>query len=657
MNTIVDVVESISELINIQNPVEGKVIYVESYHVGENKGGGYFLFKKNNLEKENLVTVFKTDIGYWCRLEQKLSIYDAGILASNLDYTKNFQDLVNCSKNRINLYGLNIKLKKLDVPSGTEIFNGTLDFSNSTEINTSNFIHNGFIVGSNRSREEDPELENIYNSIPYVENISFHSINFITARNSVSSNIMIFHKIKNLNISNCTAFDMGGSNLIKVIGGMSGTNPNTTGIWDELYPKNGWSENIKIANNKVTGGLLDKNNEGKYIIGTMSRCLACKNLEISFNETRDMSVNALIDAYCYNGLSQSNKYFVSENVLNAIKLGEVVSTDFIGTYVGQCSNNVAVKNNNFENSVFSGIYIEGAKNVTVDNNNVSLSDIAYSIKTMPRIGINIQSNHISVSGLNYENITGVDKVFLQSNIVKNFNSCISTTGLTKESHRNLVISNNILIANENLSSIVLNNIFQSSITDNFSEGSLFLGSSSDLMISNNLFKNYSNFALYLNNTKKSKIKFFSNSFIVEYGPAIYNNGYFGDSLVIEGGQIDGYMQLGNTFANLQAYNFLTKSNLIKFTSSQVIKLDINEKVQITLPIEGVKRGWNSSSSLLEALKLFRLYKIDLSIRSEVNDNQVNLIIQNIGNVKVDFTAVFLISIESFMSPEFLNYSS
>ncbi|WP_336167759.1 hypothetical protein [Acinetobacter sp. 161(2023)] len=654
MNIIIDVVGSISELINIQNPTEGEVRYVESYHVGENKGGGYFFFKKNNSEKENLVTVFKADIGYWCRVEKSLSIYDAGILSSSLDYTKNFQALVNCSKNGINLDGLSIKLKKLDVPSTTKIFNGTLDFSDSTEINENNFIHNGFIVGSNRNREEDPELESIYNSIPYVENISFHSINFITARNSVSSNIMVFHKVKNLDISNCIAFDMGGSNLIKVIGGMAGTNPNITGIWDELYPKNGWCENIKITNNKVVGGLLDKNNEGKYIIGNMSRCLACKNLEISFNETQDMLVNALIDAYCYNGLSQSNKYFVSESVLNAIKLGEVASTDFIGTYVGQCSSNVAVKNNNFENSVFSGVYIEGAKNITVANNNISLSDIAYSIKTMPRIGINIQSNHISVSGLNYENITGVDKVFLQSNIVKNFNSCISTTGLTKESHRNLMISNNILVVNENLSSIVLNNILESSISDNFSKGSLFLGSSTDLMISNNLFKNYSNFSLYLNNSKKLRIKFLSNSFIVEDGPAIYNNGYSTDSLILEGGQIDGYMQLGDTFADLQAYNFLTKSNIIRLTSSQIIKLDINEKVEITLPVEGVKRGWNSSSSLLGALELMKLYNIDLNIKSDVNDNQVNIIVQNIGNVKVDFTAMFLISISSFMSSEFLN---
>lgn len=69
MNTITTV-ESIAELIAIQNPVDGQTVYVKSYHAGLGKGGGHFVFDSTKL----LINDFGVTINGWSRtsLEQKI---------------------------------------------------------------------------------------------------------------------------------------------------------------------------------------------------------------------------------------------------------------------------------------------------------------------------------------------------------------------------------------------------------------------------------------------------------------------------------------------------------------------------------------------------------------------------------------------------------
>ncbi|NUF16825.1 hypothetical protein [Acinetobacter lactucae] len=54
-----EVYESVSELLSIQNPVNGKTVYVKSYHIGKGKGGGNFSFDSTKIAINDGGLVFK----------------------------------------------------------------------------------------------------------------------------------------------------------------------------------------------------------------------------------------------------------------------------------------------------------------------------------------------------------------------------------------------------------------------------------------------------------------------------------------------------------------------------------------------------------------------------------------------------------------------
>ena len=74
-----DGVESITELLAIQNPFQGMRVYVKSYYAGLNTGGGEFVFKAGAAETEVAGFVVNVAGGVWKRVLKNVhSIDDAG---------------------------------------------------------------------------------------------------------------------------------------------------------------------------------------------------------------------------------------------------------------------------------------------------------------------------------------------------------------------------------------------------------------------------------------------------------------------------------------------------------------------------------------------------------------------------------------------------
>ncbi|WP_205675500.1 hypothetical protein [Acinetobacter calcoaceticus] len=58
-----DVVESISELLNIQNPANGQTVYLKSYYSGQNRGGGHFIYDSEKAQQNDEIVI----INGWVR--------------------------------------------------------------------------------------------------------------------------------------------------------------------------------------------------------------------------------------------------------------------------------------------------------------------------------------------------------------------------------------------------------------------------------------------------------------------------------------------------------------------------------------------------------------------------------------------------------------
>ncbi|QKN87912.1 tail spike protein [Acinetobacter phage vB_AbaP_Alexa] len=647
-------VETFADLVGVTGAAKA-IVSRYSADVPELSGGGAVRFIAGEVNYNNVDT-FPGTGGVWKRENWKNpSIYDAGIIGNETaEVTDRFQQLVNLASGTISLKKKIVKLNKLDMPSNVRIYNGTIDFSGSNEVQQSNSIHNGYIVGANRSRLTDPEAESVYNSIETLNGAGMVKINFKIPRRNFSANIACFHKVDDLTMSRCTVDQLGAANLLKVVGGMNGTNPTSTGTWDTLEPKNGWCNGIRFTHNKVTGGLLDTAPTGKYIIGTLSRFVACRDVEAKHNATKDVAINALLDAYCYNSEAKKNRYSLSAAVVQAIKDGNIVPTDFVCVYVGQCAYDIDVKGNQSTDAVFSGIYVEGAKNVRVNGNNLKLSSLGLSVTTQPRLGINLQSNHIAVSGTNYDNIAGVDEIVVSGNCVKNYEAPFATSGILSQSHRNISVFGNFFYAGNNTSAAVLSNILESKFSDNICKGNLFLGECTDNTITDNIFQNTSNYALYLSSDRKTRNRLIGNVFRVDSGYTIYNGGNDSDSLYIQGGVISSGMQLGASSLNLTADGFSNELVAKTFTFNQRITLAAGATTTFSKSVTGLRRGWGSKVELFSLVDNFTLYGIDLTIKSEVLNDSLTVYVKNVGTAAIDFTPTFLVTLSPFMSKEFLN---
>lgn len=56
--SLMTTVENITELLAIQNPADGQVVYVKSYHLGLGKGGGQFEFNSTKINQNDEIINF-----------------------------------------------------------------------------------------------------------------------------------------------------------------------------------------------------------------------------------------------------------------------------------------------------------------------------------------------------------------------------------------------------------------------------------------------------------------------------------------------------------------------------------------------------------------------------------------------------------------------
>lgn len=97
-----NVVESISELLNIQNPTNGQTVYVKSYYSGQNRGGGHFIYDSVKSAQNDSGTIFNgwiRQIGFG---ELYLSWFGAKFDGS--DDATAYQAAINASDNETTIF-------------------------------------------------------------------------------------------------------------------------------------------------------------------------------------------------------------------------------------------------------------------------------------------------------------------------------------------------------------------------------------------------------------------------------------------------------------------------------------------------------------------------------------------------------------------------
>lgn len=97
-----EIYESINELLNIQNPVNGQTVYVKSYYSGQKRGGGHFIYDSTKSTQNDSGTVFNgwvRQIGFG---ELYLSWFGAKFDGS--DDAAAYQAVINASDNETTIF-------------------------------------------------------------------------------------------------------------------------------------------------------------------------------------------------------------------------------------------------------------------------------------------------------------------------------------------------------------------------------------------------------------------------------------------------------------------------------------------------------------------------------------------------------------------------
>jgi len=97
-----EVYESISELLNIQNHTNGQTVYVKSYYVGQNRGGGHFIYDSTKSTQNDSGTVFNGWVRQLDFGELYLSWFGAKFDGS--DDATAYQAAINASDNETTIF-------------------------------------------------------------------------------------------------------------------------------------------------------------------------------------------------------------------------------------------------------------------------------------------------------------------------------------------------------------------------------------------------------------------------------------------------------------------------------------------------------------------------------------------------------------------------
>lgn len=633
-------------------------------------GGGRFEYTKESLSPDDVV-VFSGLNGFWRRIGWKHpDVYDADIKADGTDETLKFKALVKAVSTvlgggTISLRGKAVKITDFEIPSNITIYNGVLDFSESTTILADNKYYNGFIIGGNRaSRAIDPNDEDAYLASPRLKNVGFVKVGFKAPPSGTygfSTDFIYLTNVEGFTFKHCYGKDTNSNRLFTIVGGRNGSAASDEiPVFDTVDPKNGWSSGVSVKYNKFNAGKeFGLNSSGSRLIVPSMRLTACEDIDISSNNFKNFNIPILIDAYCRNGDAYNNTCSIDDDVLD-VWLSGVTKTDQIGAYIGQSAYGVNIYNNRFHNFIYKAVYVEAASDFNVYSNISRVSDYGKSLAASQSISYGIHLNP-NIRQHPYSSIGGVHRGMIYSNIIEGCKSPFIMSSALTDSLRDIDCFKNTFDSIGSNHAMQINRCYNSRFTDNTCAGGMTVGEVRDSNIDRNTVDTPSNYALLLTGGAKSNNTFRENSFVVGVGQVIRNQTASGSVHEFFGGKLqskDSSATLRNDsgVGLVRAYDFengvAPRFKAISPPSS--ISIPAGGSILLEDTIAGLKLGWTAIASLSGMATLFTNNGINLDINVGVNANKVSFILTNKGASPVSFTPTLLTRFNSYMDNTFTN---
>ncbi|QXA07977.1 hypothetical protein I6L27_00070 [Acinetobacter pittii] len=667
-----DGLESFSELLLIDKPLNNTRILVKSYHINIGKGGGYVLFKEDDSITPDNVYSFAGVGGVWYRQNwRNPDIFDAGIKADGTDETIKFKALLKAvsayfDKTSITLCGKTVKVTDFEIPSNITIYNGLLDFSSSTTILADNKYYNGFIIGANRNgdRTTNPNSAANYVNLPQLKNVGFIKVGFKAppaGTYGFSTDFIYLTKVDGFIFKHCYGTDTNSNRIFTVVGGNDGTvTTSDIDTFATIDPINGWSSNIEVKYNKFNAGkTFGVNSSGQRLIVPSFRLTGCENIEVAYNNFKNFNFGSLIDAYSRNGSQHDNTCSIDDDVLD-IWMSTTSRTAQGGMYVGQSAYNIDTKNNKLYNFIQLGILYEGVSFGECSGNIVTMSDYAKTLAATLSTsrGIDLQPN---IRQHPFTAVAGVQGLRIHDNLIKGYKTPLITSGSYDWSLKDLDIHDNHLEGQNGNIAMTLSRCFDIRAHSNkLVNGGLSLGQIKDSTINGNKVGSSSNYALYLTSAEKSNLSLINNEFVVNTGPAIYNGSASGGLIEIQGGKIqakDGtsaLMQNGSGVGRVTANGFSNGIAAKRTLVSQAVSLGAGARSVFNVAYLGVKSGWMVRPQLQSLGDQWTANAIDLGIKASAKNGTVDLLIRNEGSSSVTSTFTIFLEAESYLDNTFLN---
>ena len=641
---IIKTVESIEDLMALTGMSGGDVVFVKGYNVNTNFGGGIFIFSAQP-RAVNDVNIFSGSGGVWLRHNWlSPTIYDAGILSGDVDSALRFSKLLLAAQGKkVSLCGEIVNLSYLDVPSNTYIQDGHLDFSTSTI--QPNWM-NAFIVGANKDRSKDMEQKSVWDAADRLENVTFENVEHtFPVDNSRWKNAAIYQKCSKVLYFRCT-FNLQAIEALKFSG--------CTGEFYSLLGTDMWSipsaddayYNHTIAVISCTfSGVIEPDSQGVWNGPTGVRVSGTKSF-VGIGNTFDNTLGAIwFDTFNDGGYIHQNSYSVGDiAALDAFVDGRFSGDEFIGFYVGQCTQNATLSSNTSRNAGYAGIYLESAKSILIDSNKTE-----YDYEKTNAISCIIQSNILNSPDI----VKGVQDVIIRNNEFKGAKWGVWINGQSENSHQHITIDSNIIHQRTPLSSVVLSNVAWVTCSSNNCNGNIHVaGNTNNATISCNFVKSKSNtaFRTTIVASNSSNVFVYDNHLEVEDGAVIYN----GASLPIQivGGLIGNsggaLMQSTVGASALICSNYRVNNMETLVETLELSNLDIaaGGSISRSINLAGVRSGWGCD------LRLHSQPSGGGWISAEVvtGFNTITLRITNTGSADVfGFTTLVTASLSTLMN--------
>lgn len=637
-----DGVESISELLAIQNPFNGMSLKVKSYLTGLKKGGDIFTFIANDTTSADNVTVFEVDGGRWHRLNWKNpNIFDCGLDGTETDATVKFQALVDAATDRglsVNLCKKTIKVTQLDIPSNMHLFNGTIDVTSS---NWQNTYGRAALMFKNTNRNApgvDYEVASNYTSISETKSIKFVNVGF-----KAHSYAGLFYKFDGLEFISCSG-NWNIHNLFKFVGGWNGTVlvSDTPTSYNLVDPINGRCKNILVKDCKWNGGYTSSEWSSPF------RFVACEDVYIEGGKC-DSPLGYHIDIY-NKGFTLNCADYVNTN--SQVVLDTIAGTahpDMLAVYIGQNCYDININGGRWKDFAKKGIYIEASSQVTIDGV-VARCTNSNSVAIFADLQPNYKDNANTYWG-------NVADIVIKNCTVNGVRSGIQTSQFGGvKSLRAIHIEDNLIKTNSTLAAISITGTENYTLANNNCKGSLFLGrNNGGGSVSKNRFLNDSNFALYIDRMHDGIYpSLVNNEFYVLSGKVIYDNGGTGKIGQIIGGKIQSadnssIFQLGEA-SSIVCYDFDNGVTQRQQNFSQNITVNGNSTASYTKSITGVRQGWKGNLSVHAIDEL----GYDLTFVVTCKTNQIVFSVKNNTGSAVNFSPNLLLRLDSFADSVFVN---